>query len=77
MGIMHRDLKPGNIVIDHPNRKLRLIDFGLSEFYTPDPKKLKMGTKWYKGPELLIGNTLYDYSLDIWAVGCVMAEMVF
>ena len=35
MGIMHRDIKPRNIVIDHANRKLRLIDLGLADFYHP------------------------------------------
>ena len=35
MGVMHRDIKPRNIAIDHPNRKLRLIDWGLAEFYHP------------------------------------------
>ena len=35
MGVMHRDIKPRNIGIDHPNRKLRLLDWGLAEFYHP------------------------------------------
>ena len=35
MGIMHRDVKPHNVMIDHENRKLRLIDWGLAEFYHP------------------------------------------
>ena len=35
MGIMHRDVKPHNVMIDHENRRLRLIDWGLAEFYHP------------------------------------------
>ena len=44
MGIMHRDVKPHNVMIDHENRKLRLIDWGLAEFYHPG----QVSTGWYR-----------------------------
>merc|ERR1719446_1504954 len=77
-GIMHRDVKPHNVMIDHENRKLRLIDWGLAEFYHPAREyNVRVASRYYKGPELLVDLQLYDYSLDIWSLGCMLAGMVF
>lgn len=77
-GIMHRDVKPHNVMIDHANRKLRLIDWGLAEFYHPGREyNVRVASRYYKGPELLVDLQLYDYSLDIWSLGCVLAGMIF
>ena len=77
MGIMHRDVKPHNIIIDHKNRELRLIDWGLAEFYLPEQEyNVRVASRYFKGPELLVDNLLYDYSLDIWSLGCMFAGMV-
>eukprot|EP00930_Biecheleria_cincta_P035326 TRINITY_DN242_c0_g1_i3.p1 TRINITY_DN242_c0_g1~~TRINITY_DN242_c0_g1_i3.p1 ORF type:complete len:346 (+),score=72.85 TRINITY_DN242_c0_g1_i3:95-1132(+) len=77
-GIMHRDVKPHNVMIDHKNRKLRLIDWGLAEFYHPHREyNVRVASRYYKGPELLVDLQLYDYSLDIWSLGCMLAGMVF
>jgi casein kinase II subunit alpha len=77
MGIMHRDVKPHNIIIDHKNRELRLIDWGLAEFYIPEQEyNVRVASRYFKGPELLVDNLLYDYSLDIWSLGCMFAGMV-
>ncbi|CAE7202968.1 CKA1 [Symbiodinium microadriaticum] len=77
-GIMHRDVKPHNVMIDHENRKLRLIDWGLAEFYHPNREyNVRVASRYYKGPELLVDLQLYDYSLDIWSLGCMLAGMVF
>jgi len=77
-GIMHRDVKPHNVVIDHSQRKLRLIDWGLAEYYHPGKEyNVRVASRYYKGPELLIGLQRYDYSLDMWSLGCMLAGMVF
>lgn len=78
MGIMHRDIKPNNIMIDHKQRKLRLIDWGLAEYYHPGTEyNVRVATRNFKGPELLLDFKYYDYSLDIWSLGCTLAAMVF
>ncbi len=74
---MHRDVKPHNIMIDHEKRELRLIDWGLAEFYFPDKEyNVRVASRYFKGPELLVDNEIYDYSLDIWSLGCMFAGMV-
>ncbi|KFD72168.1 hypothetical protein M514_15441 [Trichuris suis] len=77
-GIMHRDVKPYNIIVDHEAMKLRLIDFGLAEFYhSGEEYSVRVATRHYKGPELLVGYSYYSYSLDIWSMGCMLAAMIF
>jgi len=78
MGIMHRDVKPHNVMIDHSKRELRLIDWGLAEFYHPGKEyNVRVASRYFKGPELLVGLRDYDYSLDIWSLGCMFAGMLF
>merc|ERR1719393_848309 len=77
-GIMHRDVKPHNVMIEHESRKLRLIDWGLAEFYHPGKEyNVRVASRYYKGPELLVDLQYYDYSLDMWSLGCMLAGMVF
>ncbi|GAA5885139.1 hypothetical protein JCM16303_005872 [Sporobolomyces ruberrimus] len=77
-GIIHRDVKPLNILIDHSQRKLRLIDWGLAEFYFPNEElNVRVASRYYKGPELLVDYGFYDYSLDLWSVGCTFGSMIF
>lgn len=78
MGIIHRDVKPHNVMIDHENRKLRLIDWGLAEFYHPGQEyNVRVASRYFKGPELLVDYQMYDYSLDMWSLGCMFASMIF
>ena len=77
-GIMHRDVKPHNVMIDHEKRKLRLIDWGLAEFYHPHTEyNVRVASRYFKGPELLVDFQEYDYSLDMWSLGCMFASMIF
>ncbi|SIO73616.1 CSNK2A, casein kinase II subunit alpha [Babesia microti strain RI] len=77
-GIMHRDVKPHNVMIDHKKKELRLIDWGLAEFYHPAQEyNVRVASRYYKGPELLVDMQIYDYSLDIWSIGCMIAGLVF
>jgi len=77
-GIMHRDVKPHNVMIDHAKRKLRLIDWGLAEFYHQGTEyNVRVASRYFKGPELLVDFQEYDYSLDMWSLGAMFASMIF
>lgn len=77
-GIMHRDVKPHNVMIDHEKRQLRLIDWGLAEFYHPGREyNVRVASRYFKGPELLVDLQDYDYALDMWSLGCMFAGMIF
>jgi casein kinase II subunit alpha len=64
-------------MIDHEKKKLRLIDWGLAEFYHPGTAyNVRVASRYFKGPELLVDFQEYDYSLDMWSLGCMFASMV-
>lgn len=78
MGIIHRDVKPQNIMIDPINKNLKLIDWGLAEFYHRGIDfNVRVASRYHKGPELLINLQQYDYSLDLWSVGAMIAAIIF
>ena len=61
-----------NVMIDHKNRKLRLIDWGLAEFYHSGTEyNVRVASRYFKGPELLVNMRDYDYSLDLWSLGTI------
>jgi len=75
--IIHRDIKPENI-LNSRNGVIKLCDFGFArtlaapgEIYTD-----YVATRWYRAPELLVGDTKYGRAVDIWAVGCLITEML-
>lgn len=79
--VLHRDIKPKNILIS-ATCEVKLCDFGLARVYFEHKIEQKtdnltdyVATRWYRAPELLLGNESYDEKIDIWSVGCVLAEM--
>jgi casein kinase II subunit alpha len=77
-GIMHRDIKPGNIMFDMETKSVTLIDWGLGEHYHPGTEyHVRVATRNYKGPELLLNYGQYEPSLDIWSLGCTFAGLLF
>ena len=77
-GIMHRDVKPQNIMYDRQTKSLRLIDWGLAEFYHPKQRyNIHVASRHYKAIELLVDYQCYDYSVDMWGFGVTMAGIIF
>ncbi|PRP85489.1 Protein kinase domain containing protein [Planoprotostelium fungivorum] len=76
-GIMHRDIKPENLLVARDDT-LKLCDFGFARNVIPRKNSIITGyvaTRWYRGPELLLGSNTYGKPVDIWAVGCIMGEL--
>ncbi len=75
---MHRDIKPGNVLVCRHSGDLRLIDWGLADFYIPGKRfAVRVGTRAYKAPEMLLGFRFYDYAVDIFSAGCILAGLLF
>lgn len=75
--VLHRDLKPHNLLISADGRQLKLADFGLARLSAiPNgPYTFEVVTLWYRAPELLLGANRYSTAIDVWSVGCIFAEM--
>jgi len=74
--IVHRDIKPENLLVSK-NGVLKLCDFGFARPLTSSENKFTdyVSTRWYRAPELLVGDVSYGKGVDIWAIGCMLAEM--
>jgi serine/threonine protein kinase len=73
-GYFHRDMKPENIMVTGDTAKV--CDFGLArEIRSRPPFTEYVSTRWYRAPEVLLQSTSYNYPVDVWAVGCIMAEL--
>lgn len=80
-GIIHRDIKPQNILVDKAKGMIKLADFGLSRTCLPQqcgarPLTQEVVTLLYRAPEILLGCKVYTSAIDIWSAGCVLEELV-
>jgi len=72
-GIIHRDLKPSNIAVNE-DCELKILDFGLAR-QTDDEMTGYVATRWYRAPEIMLNWMHYNQTVDVWSVGCIMAEL--
>nr|ABG91275.1 putative mitogen-activated protein kinase 14 [Leishmania mexicana] len=79
-GYFHRDMKPENLLIRKEasgDEVLKLADFGLvKEIRARPPFTDYVSTRWYRAPELLLQDRFYGAAVDVWAAGCIMAELI-
>ncbi|KAK7049870.1 mitogen activated protein kinase 2 [Paramarasmius palmivorus] len=84
--VLHRDLKPGNLLVN-ADCQLKICDFGLARGYTPGGGTSRaagnqgfmteyVATRWYRAPEIMLSFANYGIALDIWSVGCILAELL-
>ncbi|KZT41979.1 kinase-like protein [Sistotremastrum suecicum HHB10207 ss-3] len=86
--VLHRDLKPGNLLVN-ADCELKICDFGLARGYTPGAKPQNtrstgnqgfmteyVATRWYRAPEIMLSFANYATAIDVWSVGCILAELL-
>lgn len=77
LGIMHRDLKPDNIMINERPLCAKIIDFGTCKDLTMEsgPHTSYVSTRWYRAPECVLRSHHYNFVSDVFAAGCIMGEL--
>ncbi|KAF7298103.1 Mitogen-activated protein kinase [Mycena chlorophos] len=84
--VLHRDLKPGNLLVN-ADCELKVCDFGLARGYTPGGGASRaagnqgfmteyVATRWYRAPEIMLSFANYSTAIDIWSIGCILAELL-
>mgnify|MGYP004732922019 FL=1 len=85
-GIIHRDLKPSNLLVNSNcdlkvrielNSDAQICDFNLArDEYAQDIMTEYVQTRWYRAPEVMLSSQQYNHAVDVWSVGCIMAELL-
>ena len=75
--VLHRDIKPQNLLISKEGI-LKIADFGLARSTGIPVKNYtnEVVTLWYRAPDVLLGSTTYSFTIDIWSIGCIFAELI-
>ncbi|CCE80523.1 Piso0_003642 [Millerozyma farinosa CBS 7064] len=79
--VLHRDLKPGNLLVN-ADCELKICDFGLARGFSEIPEHNVgfmteyVATRWYRAPEIMLSFTNYTKAIDVWSVGCILAELL-
>ncbi|ODQ64879.1 pMAP kinase, partial [Nadsonia fulvescens var. elongata DSM 6958] len=79
--VLHRDLKPGNLLVN-ADCELKICDFGLARGYSSNEAKNAgflteyVATRWYRAPEIMLSFQAYTKAIDMWSVGCILAELL-
>ncbi|QPG74443.1 hypothetical protein FOA43_001772 [Brettanomyces nanus] len=81
--VIHRDLKPANLLVNE-NCDLKICDFGLARIDNDSAKRDDkvsfmteyVATRWYRAPEIMLSSSQYSKAIDMWSIGCIVAEMI-
>ncbi|WBW72144.1 MAP kinase Pmk1 [Schizosaccharomyces osmophilus] len=79
--VIHRDLKPGNLLVN-ADCELKICDFGLARGCTENADENLgfmteyVATRWYRAPEIMLSFSSYHKGVDVWSVGCILAELL-
>lgn len=77
LGVCHRDIKPQNLLVNINTHALKLCDFGSAKALVKgEPNISYICSRYYRAPELIFGAVDYTVAIDVWSVGCVMAELL-
>lgn len=79
-GVLHRDLKPGNLLVN-ADCEVKICDFGLARGFDESAQEVNamteyVATRWYRAPEIMLSFYNYTKAIDIWSVGCILAELL-